>query len=272
MKRIYFSGTEPWWPADFRVGGIGIREVMSPQRIDRPSGLPMWLLVAFEDAVEILLEEKVRLLPAGHAVLWPPGRRQFFGKKTGRWSHTWIYGSGASWDHSLAGIPLEQPIPIQDSLFQRLLEAAYHEIIERDAPHPVILRALLEALAAHLRRMAPLPARQARAQAALARARDLMQRRLHQPLDLTTLARAAGLSVSQFSAAYHRAFGTSPIRHLRAQRLQRAARLLENHALTIKEVATQVGYPDPLHFSREFHKATGLTPTAHRQQSSADPT
>jgi len=46
-------------------------------------------------------------------------------------------------------------------------------------------------------------------------------------------------------------------------------RLLENHALSVEEVAARVGYSSPANFSRAFRKWTGQTPGAFRGRSAS---
>src|SRR5260370_7707876 len=60
----------------------------------------------------------------------------------------------------------------------------------------------------------------------LLRARDLVDARYAEPLDVADLARAAGLSRAHFSREFRRAFGESPHASLLTPRLERAAALL----------------------------------------------
>jgi AraC-like DNA-binding protein len=62
----------------------------------------------------------------------------------------------------------------------------------------------------------------------LLRARDLIDGRYFEPLDVASLARSAGLSRAQFSREFRRAFGDSPHRYLLTRRMERAAALLRN--------------------------------------------
>ena len=49
-------------------------------------------------------------------------------------------------------------------------------------------------------------------------------------------------------------------------RLQTAMELLRSQSLTVKEVASLCGFPDPYHFTKTFKKHTGLPPSQYKQQ------
>ncbi len=48
-------------------------------------------------------------------------------------------------------------------------------------------------------------------------------------------------------------------------RMANAERLLDNPGLSVAEVARMVGYGDPRHFSRQFRRETGKSPTHYRR-------
>jgi AraC-like DNA-binding protein len=50
-------------------------------------------------------------------------------------------------------------------------------------------------------------------------------------------------------------------------RMEKAAELLSNTSLPINEVASKVGYPDPLAFSKKFKESYGMSPKAYRESS-----
>ena len=77
------------------------------------------------------------------------------------------------------------------------------------------------------------------------------------------LAEAVGLSRRQLGRRLKDALDTPPGAFIRALRLARAAQLLEQEAGTVAEVAYAVGYRDPEHFSKQFRKAYGATPSAY---------
>lgn len=57
--------------------------------------------------------------------------------------------------------------------------------------------------------------------------------------------------------------GHSPGRFIRIFRLERASLLLQNHTGTIAEIACQVGYGEPSHFTSAFRNYFGIPPSAY---------
>ena len=46
--------------------------------------------------------------------------------------------------------------------------------------------------------------------------------------------------------------------------MDQAAKLLDAHTFSVKEVAARVGYENPLNFSTEFRKWFGISPRSYR--------
>jgi AraC-like DNA-binding protein len=98
----------------------------------------------------------------------------------------------------------------------------------------------------------------------LLRAKDLVDARYREPLDVTALARAAHLSPAHFSREFRRAFGETPHQYLLTRRLERAAALLRNSDRTVTEICIAVGLRSVGSFTTSFGRAYGLSPTAYR--------
>lgn len=96
------------------------------------------------------------------------------------------------------------------------------------------------------------------------RAVEFAQSHLHEPIQVTDLARTAGLSVSHFSREFQREMGVGPKQYLLSSRLARARRLLLLDQGNITQVAQAVGFTSPAHFSSVFRAAFGTTPKAFR--------
>ena len=95
---------------------------------------------------------------------------------------------------------------------------------------------------------------------------SLMLENLHGELDLDTLAASVNLSRHHFASKYKKLTGTAPIRHFIHLKMERACYLLDISPASIKEVAGQLGFSDPLYFSRQFRKVMGLSPSDYRKR------
>ena len=85
-------------------------------------------------------------------------------------------------------------------------------------------------------------------------------------LRMPALADAIRLSPSRLSHLFIRETGVSPVRYLRLLRMTRAARLLNESVLSVKEIMARVGCTDPSHFSRDFRRMHGVSPRAYRRR------
>jgi AraC family transcriptional regulator len=92
------------------------------------------------------------------------------------------------------------------------------------------------------------------------------------PVELAELATAAHVSKEHLGRLFRRHYGAGIVGSLELIRLGRAATLLERSNLTVTEVASSVGFRDPLHFSKRFRRAYGVSPRTYRAGSrKADP-
>jgi AraC-like DNA-binding protein len=99
----------------------------------------------------------------------------------------------------------------------------------------------------------------------LLRAKDLVDARYREPLDVAALARAAHLSPAHFSREFRRTFGETPHQYLLTRRLERAAALLRNTDRTVADICLTVGLTSIGSFTSSFTRAYGLSPTAYRE-------
>jgi AraC-like DNA-binding protein len=98
----------------------------------------------------------------------------------------------------------------------------------------------------------------------LLRAKDLIDARYREPLDVPMLARTARLSPAHFSREFRRAFGDTPHQYLLTRRLERAAALFRNTDRSIADVCFAVGLTSVGSFTTSFGRAFGQSPTAYR--------
>jgi AraC family transcriptional regulator of adaptative response / methylphosphotriester-DNA alkyltransferase methyltransferase len=101
-------------------------------------------------------------------------------------------------------------------------------------------------------------------------ARVVIARHYRRPLTLDEVARALSSSPRQLTRAYAQ-FGESTFREdLLTRRLKVAAQLLvEQPAISVRDVARLVGFRQAPHFAKAFRRRYGLTPAAFRAEGRA---
>lgn len=98
----------------------------------------------------------------------------------------------------------------------------------------------------------------------LLRAKDLIDARYFEPLDVAALADAARLSPAHFSREFRRTFGETPYQYLLTRRMERAAALLRTTDRTVADVCLTVGLNSVGSFTTSFTRTFGMSPTAYR--------
>jgi AraC-like DNA-binding protein len=258
--------------AQLRIAGAG-RERCLPDYLIERNGYPCFILeiVARGRGVLSLGERMIPLLP-GHLFLYGPGVRfnlrtepeapmlkyfiAFFGSTAKRIFHSGIITMGevrrvSDIDH-LAELcehliaagkrksPRQQAICVAylELILLKTTEAFVHD--QRSSGH------LLENLE---------------------RCRSLIETHFREIANLQALSRMAHLDVSYICRLFKQFKLPSPHRYLNNCRMNRAVELLLTTDQPVKAVAAGVGYADPLHFSRNFHRELGCSPSTFRDTS-----
>ncbi len=99
---------------------------------------------------------------------------------------------------------------------------------------------------------------------ALEQVRHLLDHHLGERWTLEQLAHLTRLTPNYLNRLFRQWTGRSIHQYLTDQRMTQAMRLLRERRWLIKEIARQVGYDDPLYFSRAFHRHHGHWPTQMR--------
>jgi AraC-like DNA-binding protein len=146
------------------------------------------------------------------------------------------------------------------AFMEEMIHAFHYAALDRD----VIGNVILSRFEFELERSRSL----ARTQAIplqLGLAADFINLNYAKPLSLEDVARAADVSVSHLHVLFRAHLGESPHQYLIQKRMRIAGHTLATGNLSIKAVASDVGYPNAENFCRAFRKFFGRSASEYRQ-------
>lgn len=166
-------------------------------------------------------------------------------------------------------VDVREEAAFRDPRLVQQLVRLWHELAD-DVPASSlfadqVMRSLLDTLAR--RGDARIVTRQGREMLSnhtLRRLRDYVENSLAEDLDVTMMADAAGLSPAHFARAFAATVGMTPFHYVMTRRLARARELLERTRRPALDIALDVGFKTPSHFTSRFRREFGVTPRAIR--------
>lgn len=91
-----------------------------------------------------------------------------------------------------------------------------------------------------------------------------LEQHLDEPLSITDMAEASGLSQSHFRQRCHAETGFTPSDYLSRERVRQAKILLRKPSAPITDIAFRLGFQSSAYFAAVFKKLTGMTPSEYR--------
>ena len=269
-ERQWF-GQELMPTSTFNVRGIGIREPMFNQDVDRPIGTGDWLIMLFHEPPRLERNNPSPSAPSKTMVIWPPGSPQFYswGNKPGSEPHSWMHVEGTWVKQQVDAMKLPVSMPFQvtaDSVMILCLTAMLDEMRNASPPDPVILQNLFENWTRAVRRQITDRNAVAAIPPGLMRVRHHLDFEFHRIPPLEELAEIAAISKSHLCHRFRELFGSSISEYVVRKRMSAAQRMLYNPDVRCGEIAEAVGYPDIYQFSKQFKKTFGVSPTQYREQ------
>jgi transcriptional regulator GlxA family with amidase domain len=86
------------------------------------------------------------------------------------------------------------------------------------------------------------------------------------PNPVAAMAAQSGLTERSFLRRFRRATGQSPLEYVQTLRIEEAKQLLETSAMSLDDIAAEIGYTEPSAFRHLFRKLVGVTPSAYRRR------
>jgi AraC family transcriptional regulator, arabinose operon regulatory protein len=214
---------------------------------------------------------RLSIIRKGDLLVLPPGATHSCGPQASSpWTVHWVRAAGEHLPDYLRELALGPQTPMlhigEDPqlirLFSEILRSlhrgpSFANLLQASQGLAYLLSSLIQ------RRQAAAPESSDTVQR-VAQAIIYMSEHLDEPLRVTALARLAGLSCAHFGELFKHQTGCSPRDYLHLLRIHQACRLLDDSALSIKEIAARVGYRDPFHFSRQFKAFQNISPSEYR--------
>jgi AraC-like DNA-binding protein len=155
----------------------------------------------------------------------------------------------------------------------RAAMAAVDAVLTSGLGEPLAAESLANVMAASLLRHVPPPQQPARSarnelpRAKLGAVLEYVEQHLDASVTLEQMATVARLSRTYFASQFKRTTGLPPYRYVIGRRIARAKQVLQRgHALSLAQVALQVGFSDQSQFSHHFKRCVGVTPGEFRRR------
>ena len=101
----------------------------------------------------------------------------------------------------------------------------------------------------------------------LRKALNYIQSHISEPIALDTLSNICHISKQQLIRYFKSELGTIPIAYINKMKVGRTKEYLQRHPeIPINEVCAELGFEDPLYFSRLFSKIYGESPSQYRKR------
>lgn len=166
--------------------------------------------------------------------------------------------------------PLERPqiLALKFDL-RRLAEQLFDEYHSQSFARAQLLRSLAGAMTALVARNiyeADSANQPAQGNPLFSRFEDMIERDFRKRRPLADYARDLAISPTHLNRIAHQSTGQAASKLINDRMLREARRMLIYTNLTAAQIAYDLGFSDPAHFSRVFAKGTGVAPKTFRQQ------
>ena len=234
--------------------------------VDQSQNDALYTFLHFYDSVELLAGGKIITTNPHACILYTPGIKQFYRSDT-----PFLY----DWLHFKADVSLPDGLqsntifyPADHSYITTIIREAEKEFHSHKLYQATLIDIKLQELFIKLSREdheAQFAAIDQKTRHAFQKLRNeiIMDPSKHH--NVSEMAKKLYLSASAFHNIYRALFGKSPMEDLISSRIHNAASELINTNKPISQIAEELGYSNPSHFSRQFRKQTGVNPTAYRK-------
>ncbi len=266
MSRHPFAIEDPSLGLDFVVGDSKLENGPYSWWVNRPGDWCLSMTLAGEG--EILFANDEVTSSRGNVILVSPNHPRIF-RVPVSWHVIWIHFLMTEELEKILAWPEIAPgvyrLHQQGASFRQTLRSGL-EILRLCGEQPAGWRPLAFNLLENiLLRGCAGPLAQHSVGKHLFRAMEKLQD-ISRPAEIDDLAADCGWSRGVFYRKFKETVGLSPRQYRENHAMHYAQQLLENTALTVSEIAREVGMQNLYYFSTRFKKFTGISPTVYREQ------
>ncbi len=237
-----------------------------PFRTDNREGrLDYYIMYITSGELYVSLSGGEQRAGAGSVLVFPPNYRYQYSFLGGEISYYWCHFTGSDAETMLRELGFsELPLCIRLAVdmglsehFEEILSGFSESRALRRRSSALELERLFLVLARYLERGEKKP---------LSRSISYIHESYTREISIPELAKMENLSVSRYNAVFRQLMGSSPVKYISDLRMQNACEFLALTDLSIKQIGSSVGYPDPHFFSKQFKRYIGSSPKEYRQR------
>ncbi len=216
-------------------------------------------------------DAQTRVVVPGSILLVLPGVRHFYKPQLDvGWTEYWVGFKGPYADTLREQGLLSPEKPLHAVGLHNRILSIYSQIFELVRSQQPLYQARAASLVVTLIAEILAPERTAAPHAdseqLLEKARSLMAEDLYGAVNLAAIAETLGISGAQLNSVFKSFTSMTPYQYYISVKIQKAKEMLENGGLSIREVASRLGFSDPYYFSRLFRRKVGLPPSRWNAQ------
>lgn len=239
----------------------------------RPKGRVDWQIIYIAAGVgHFFLDGHEVNVPAGNMILYQPKQQQkyfYYGKdKTQVW---FVHFTG----RDVRSILKHYEIPTDGYILHTGISREYEDLFRQMRDELVkcswgyeemltfLFRVLLLTMRRRMKEDAPRIS--GFVQDEIDRAKAYFEEHYNAEISIEQYAASRSMSTSWFNRSFRNSVGTSPMQYILEIRIRNAQTLLETTDYSVADIASVIGYDNPMYFSRLFRKAKGLSPAKYRK-------
>lgn len=258
------------------VSCCGTYHIFTKKRLPtyRPKGRVDFqlLYIASGQAHFYFKENEETIVTAGHMILYRPKEMQkYVYYDTDQTEVYWIHFTGSDVKKILRKhhFPAKEhviycgTVPEYQQIFTKIIQELQ---LEREDFENYITTLLYQLLIMVGRQQNVSHAIPSAAQNDIEYATHYFNENYQQTISIDDFAASLNMSTCWFIRNFKQYHKITPMAYILSLRIRNAQNLLESTSYNITEIASIVGYDNPLYFSRLFKKQTGLSPSEYRKQ------